>query len=280
MSRHKNKAFHGIKRDSRPKSQKSTGIEFENKIRDDVMGFVNKENSWRKKTEDPKFIRMVPYSEIKDRSEGTDIMLYDKSGFFGNKGELRLDLTMNFNNKDNMMFRAAQSTVIEGRNRNYIFHYGIRTGNLDHNFEKPVVVVGTNLKSDAYKAFEKDAKAQMNLSKNMYEMLNMANDTLSSFLYQTDDKYRAKIDRTFEKDERPDKSLLIANRQFMKEVKIYTSDRWKLQPDTELNSRALALYARLNPNEKVEELQQKYFNESLAEMATEDKGGCIKFLNL
>lgn len=95
---------------------------------------------------DKKFMDVSSPEE--DMQEGTDI--YD--------GEIRIDITMNFENKDHMA-KIFKKSVCLSQRLPYI-HYGIRIGNnhrnkdsseSEHLFHAPVLVVGITLDAATYR---------------------------------------------------------------------------------------------------------------------------------
>lgn len=241
--------------------EKKTGYRFEEKMAGLIRTFASAENEQRKKAGN-KSLDVVKYDETEDMMNGTDIMLRDKSEFFGHNGTIRFDVTHHFSKKDNMPFvksKINEPFIIEGLDgHDYEFQYGIRTGNPHRNFEEPVIVIGFDISSKEYIRFEDDLKAQRNLAENIYEIINMSNDMLQSFYYQTDNENQKKIDMTLEPDERPDINLITFNKNYLVEAGKYAGRRWELPPDTKLAQMSRELLRDLVYSPAVERLAQKY----------------------
>lgn len=224
-----------------------TGKRFEDLMTGMIKDFARDENKVRMKSGSRDLLQIIPYSKEEDEKRGTDIMIKDPSGFFGVDGILRIDITHNFGEKNNMPVTAVDTTMIishvmQGGTRNkFRFQYGVRTGNLRKNFEVPVAVIGFDMRPKIYEVFERDPVAQSNFHKQIYEILNMANDTLQAFCYAADPSYKKWMNKIVDPDELPDPTLLIPNRTYLKEIGQYLQDKWELPADTKLNSNMLKM---------------------------------------
>lgn len=110
-----------------------------------------------------------------DYTEGTDLMI----------GEIRIDPTINFDNKDYMPFVADTGIVAVGRQT---WQMGVRHGNSHkgyQEFKEPVVVIGLNMSAQEYRANE-DAILE-SLEKNAEDLMVKADDCLLD--YTTTDSY-------------------------------------------------------------------------------------------
>lgn len=246
---------------------KPTGKRFEDLMTGMIKDFARDENKVRMKSGSRDLLQIIPYSKEEDKKRGTDIMIKDPSGFFGVDGILRIDITHNFGEKNNMPVTAVDTTMIishvmqGGTGNKFRFQYGVRTGNLRENFEVPVAVVGFDMRPKIYEVFERDPVAQSNFHKQIYEILNMANDTLQAFCYAADPSYKEWMDKIADPDELPDPTLLIPNRTYLKEIGQYLQDKWELPADTKLNSNMLKMLEGMAKDDDkwaVNSLRNKY----------------------
>lgn len=254
--------------ESTDKGNSSTGARFEQRMLKYLKDFAKEENVYRRNA-GKELIHVLPYSKTEDERHGTDIMFHDKSGFFGINGYIRMDITHNFNSKDNMPFVANVSKneklMIKGLyGHEWEFNYGIRIGNPHENFKAPVIVIGFDMKPEEYKCFDKDMQAQENLMSNIYEIVNMSNDILQSFCYQTDKKFRKMMDAVLDEDERPDPELITFNDKYLMEAGKYVPKRWKLPEDTKLAKASRELLKDIVYSPVIEKLDQKYAEQGLS----------------
>lgn len=258
--------------------EKATGKRFEEMMTRLIRNFARDENTARAKKNDLKYIEVNAYDELEDHDNGTDIMFKDASGYFGHNGVIRFDTTHAFGRKNNMPFIKSEDEplIIEGVTGDYEFRYGIRIGNPHSNFEEPVMVIGFDMEAKDYIRFEDDLKAGRNLAAGIYEIVNMSNDMLQSFYYQTDADFHEKINTEYEEDERPDPELITFNKEYLMEAGRYASRRWVLPKDTKLAKVSRELLKDMVYSPVLEKLDQKYEEQDLSSSVTrineKDKG--------
>lgn len=105
-----------------------------------------------------------------DKEEGTDFLC----------GEIRLDATMNFNDKDTMPF-IADTGIPATRNQNFLV--GVRHGNTYRGykgFPQPVIVIGVDMDSHTYHQY--DIEIIENTQKHAEELMDFASDCLEDYL--------------------------------------------------------------------------------------------------
>ena len=95
-------------------------------------------------------------------------------------GEIRIDLTMNIDHKDNMVFiKETDLDPVCG----FPIKMGIRKGNnhngKTHEFNEPVVVIGLNMPPALYDQYEDDIKIYM--QKHSEELMCKADDYLAEY---------------------------------------------------------------------------------------------------
>lgn len=118
-----------------------------------------------------------------DKEEGTDFLC----------GEIRLDATMNFNDKDTMPF-IADTGIPATRNQNFLV--GVRHGNTYRGykgFPQPVIVIGVDMDSHTYHQY--DIEIIENTQKHAEELMDFASDCLEDYL-TVDPKERLDLYRT------------------------------------------------------------------------------------
>lgn len=250
--------------------EKTTGKRFEDMMTRLIQNFASNENTARAKKNDPKYIEVYAYDETEDHDNGTDIMFKDTSGYFGHDGIIRFDATHAFSRKNNMPFIKSEDEplIIEGVTGDYEFHYGIRIGNPHSNFEEPVVVIGFDMEAKDYIRFEDDLKAGRNLAAGIYEIVNMSNDMLQSFYYQTDADFHETINTEYEEDERPNTELITFNKEYLVEAGRYASRKWVLPKDTKLAKASRELLKDMVYSPVLEKLDQKYEEQDLSNSIT------------
>lgn len=81
-----------------------------------------------------------------DYEQGTDAIVYG----------VPTDITANITHKDNMEM-LPETIRLSIRGHFFDIHFGIRTANIHHRFNKPVFVMGVDLSQDRWLAKEADA---------------------------------------------------------------------------------------------------------------------------
>ncbi len=158
------------------------------------------------------FLSKVLTGTLEDKNNGTDIMMFDKLGLTTmNAGILRMDVTHNFINKDNMplVWEPTPGLSLRGQP----IQVGIRTGNKTAGFEAPVVVLGVDMP-------RQDVNCQLSLirretAKNAGLYLAEAGEALAAYIYMTDPRYAAYLENELDSGNEdlfiPDTSRLHPN---------------------------------------------------------------------
>ena len=105
-----------------------------------------------------------------DKEEGTDFLC----------GEIRLDATMNFSDKDTMPF-IADTGIPATKMQNFLV--GVRHGNTYRGytgFPQPVIVIGVDM--DSYTYHQCDNEVIANAEKHAEELMDFASDCLEDYL--------------------------------------------------------------------------------------------------
>lgn len=172
-------------------------------------------------------------SKARDFLLGTDLMLNDPARMLTSRNLTRLDVTLDFDGKNNMPLVTPDKksflrskgynlgTVPIGDTGDY-FRFGIRVGNARYGFDNPVVVIGLcsdrEEDMDIYRiqyTMEEMHKQALKMSS---EIIRGANRAMNRFRYMTSSQYQEKIDKMYSPDQVMARfPILIPNENFLQQ---------------------------------------------------------------
>lgn len=193
--------------------RRRTGDLFEERFITEILHCVSATNS-KRKADKKHGIVVYPHrpQDANDLLRGTDLKLLDLGAVVAPyAGHLRLDVTHNFDRKDNMPLLATPKKPILLYNQ-YPLQIGVRVGNKAKAFDEPVIVLGLDATPGQIRDIEERGSFYSSLRSHMPSILMAAGGAVQEYRRLTDPDYKQFLERNPGKIAAPNVALSTIGR--------------------------------------------------------------------
>lgn len=197
MARYGRSAESAFFEQHREKLRMPTGDLFEENILNQVLLCIQSANKSRREKGKPS-IAVYPHEKLdaNDRFRGTDLKIIDYGAVLAPyAGHLRLDITHDFSDKDNMPLIVKPDKPIKLINAAPELKFGIRVGNKTKSFDDPVVVVGMDADPKTLRQIEEAGGFYSAVRAKMSQILLTAGGAIQEYRRLTDPDYRTFLEK-------------------------------------------------------------------------------------